>query len=253
MAMRAIRTASLAIAALASHVTSAAAQFTGREWYYSITPYFWASGLDGKVGAQHVSADVNMSFGDVWDALKFGGTLYGEARVRRYVLGLDANYVSIGGARTIAFRGDTGVLSLDQKQTMIQPTVGTTVGGDWWALDFVAGLRYWQISTDLDVDRALRPPNDRKGSRSWVDATGGARLQWIPYDAFRVILGADGGGGGSNGTWQGYVSLGADVSSWCALSVGYRGLLVNYDRDGFLYDVHMRGLTLAATLHMQRH
>lgn len=229
---------------VAAHAPAAAQ--TNPEWTFSVTPYFWMSGLHGDVGVRRLATHVDLSFSDILDALKFGAMAYGEARYQSYVFGLDGIYVSVGGAKTIAFRNDTGTFSLDLKETMVQPTVGYTIGGSDWSVDGLLGIRYWHLSADLDVDRTRRPSNERSGSVDWADATAGVRIHWMPIDHFRVTAGGDGGGGGSRGTWQAYASVGGDPRSWLTLSLAYRGLGVNYDHDESLFDVTMQGLLIAA-------
>lgn len=228
-----------------SHARVAAAQ-TAPEWTFSVTPYFWMSGLRGDVGVRRLATHTDLSFGDILDALKFGAMGYGEARYQSYVFGLDGIYVSLGDAKTIAFRGDTGTFTFGMKETMLQPSFGYTIGRSDWSVDGLLGLRYWHLSADLDVDRTRRPSNERSGSVSWADATAGLRFHWMPIDHFRVTAGGDGGGGGSRGTWQAYASVGGDPRSWLTLSLAYRGLGVNYDRDESLFDVTMQGLLIAA-------
>jgi len=223
----------------------AAAQ-TAPEWTFSVTPYFWMTGLRGDVGVRRLATHVDLSFKDILDALKFGVMAYGEARHGSYVAGLDGMYVSVGAEQAIAFRADTGVFSLSMKETMLQPTVGYTIGRSDWSVDGLLGVRYWHLGMDLDVDRTRRPSNERSGSLDWADATAGLRVHWMPIDRFRVTAGGDGGGGGSRGTWQAYASVGGDPVSWLTLSLGYRGLGVNYDHDDALFDVTMQGLVVAA-------
>jgi len=219
---------------------------TAPEWTFSVTPYFWTTGLHGDVGVRRLATHVDLSFSDILDALKFGAMGYGEARYQSYVFGLDGIYVSVGGTKAIAFRSDTGVFSLGLKETMLQPTFGYTVGRSDWSVDGLLGIRYWHLSADLDVDRTRRPSNERSGSLGWADATAGLRFHWMPIDRLRVTAGGDGGGGGSRGTWQAYGSVGADPWSWLTLALGYRGLGVNYDHDAALFDVTMQGLLISA-------
>lgn len=50
------------------------------EWTFVIAPYLWGAGLKGDVGLfGREPVDVNMSFADIFDDLKFGGMAVGEA------------------------------------------------------------------------------------------------------------------------------------------------------------------------------
>jgi hypothetical protein len=159
----------------------------------------------------------------------------------------DVVYASLGAAEAFAIRGETGHLSLEQRETIIQPVGGYTLDFGTWSVDFLAGMRYWNLSTTLDVDRNGQPSNERSGSRQWLDATGGFRFRWMPYEKVRFVAAADAGGGGSHDTWQAYSSLSYDFWSKWSLGLAYRALAVNYDRDAFLFDTRTKGFALGAT------
>ena len=240
--------AGIIIAVLAAAPTSVRAQAeVTDDLRYSITPYGWLSGLSGTVGLGRVSSNVDLSAADVIKSLKFG--IMGTAEVHRgaWLLVADGIYASLGDARTFAIRGDTGGLDLTQHETIIQPMAGYTIGNEVASLDILAGARYWNLSTTLDVDRAVRPSNERSMSQHWVDAIGGLRVRVVPYERVRLVAAVDGGGGGSRDSWQVYSSAGYDVWSQVTLGVAYRVLSVNYDRNDFLFDTRTKGFVVGAT------
>src|SRR5262245_53303105 len=50
------------------------------EWTFAVAPYFWGAGLQGDVGLfGREPVHVDMSFGDIFDNLRFGGMIVGEA------------------------------------------------------------------------------------------------------------------------------------------------------------------------------
>jgi hypothetical protein len=52
----------------------------GSEWTFTIAPYLWAAGLQGDIGLfGRQPVHVDMSFGDIFDNLRFGGMVVGEA------------------------------------------------------------------------------------------------------------------------------------------------------------------------------
>lgn len=66
-------------------------------WTFAIAPYLWAAGLEGTIaqfGAPPI--DVDLSFGDIFDHLKFGGMVVTEARYGRFGLFGDLIYVKLG-------------------------------------------------------------------------------------------------------------------------------------------------------------
>ncbi len=50
------------------------------KWQFEITPYFLAASLNGDVGIRGVTADVDMSFSNIWDKLNAGFMAAFEAR-----------------------------------------------------------------------------------------------------------------------------------------------------------------------------
>ena len=48
-------------------------------WQWSITPYFWFSGIDGDVRVRDTKVEVDVGFDEIWDALDFGAQVHVEA------------------------------------------------------------------------------------------------------------------------------------------------------------------------------
>lgn len=233
--------------ALMGWSTPADAQLsTSDPWRYGITPYAWLTGLSGTVGLGPVATSVDLSAADVLDMLKFGIMATGEARKGPWLILADGIYANLGAGRTLAIRGDTGALNLTQRETILQPTAGFTYGDETNGIDFLAGFRYWNLGSTLDVDRP-RQSNQHSMTQQWVDATGGFRIRFTPVERVRVVAAADIGGGASRNTWQGYGSLGYDAWSKWTLGFAYRVLDVDYDRNNFLFDTRTQGMIIGAT------
>ena len=243
----AARAAVVAIAASTWSDGAHAQSTNGNEWRYSVTPYMWLTGLEGDVGVGRVSSSVDLSPSDMLSHLKFGIMGSGEARKGPYVLALDGVYANLGASRALAVLGDTGALELTQRETIIHPAGGYTIGDGTWSVDLLLGMRYWNLGTSLDVDRTRRPSNSRSMTEQWVDATGGFRFHWMPIEKFRFVAAGDGGAGGANSTWQAYSSLGYDPWSRITLGLAYRVLAVDYDRNDFLFDTRSKGFIAQAT------
>jgi hypothetical protein len=229
---------------VAARSTSAQIDTTGRV-HLLVTPYGWLSGVSGNIGVRDVAVHVNVPFADILKVLKFAAMGGVEARRGPWLGSLDVFYVSLGDHRSVAFRGDTGSLELKQHETILQPMAGYSIGNSQWALDFLAGIRYWNIGVTLDVDRP-RASNDRSGDRDWVDAIGGVRFRIVPASRVHVVVGGDAGGGGARSTWQGHATVGYDVSHMITVGAGYRYLDVNYDRGNVLFDTHTHGPAIGA-------
>ena len=233
----------------------AAAQWTTRGapadkgWRFAVTPYLWLAGLKGEVGVGPLTSNVDLSPGDILDHLQFAASAYGEVRRQWFVGGIDALYVSVGGAKAIVFRGDTGSFNLTNRLTILQPFVGYSVGNATWTLDMLAGARYWRTKDKLSVDRANGQSREFTNTIDWWDALGGLRLTGIIIPHLRFTAGGDAGGGGAKSDWQLHGDVGYDVSSRWTVGVSYRFLSVDYSKTNFVQDVDMKGFLLAGTYH----
>jgi hypothetical protein len=236
--------------ALTTGSARASAQIdTSGQWRFNVTPYGWLISLHGRVGVGPVATNADVSFHDLIKTLRFGVMANGEVRYGRWFGNIDVIYASLGKENVVAIRGDTGTLELSGKISIIQPVGGYTIGSQKWSVDFLGGFRAWDMRTTLDVDVTKRPTNPHSIDRGWPDATAGLRFHWLPYQKLRVLVGGDGGGGGSHGTWQAYTVVGYDVWSKVALGAGYRYLFVNYEDSRYLFDVDVRGFGIGANIH----
>ena len=252
---RSVAYALISAGLLAMIAPRAAAQWTTRGspsdkgWRFAVTPYLWFAGLKGDIGVGPLVSSVDLSPGDVLDALQFAAMGYGEVRRQWFVGGIDALYVSVGGAKAIVFRGDTGSFNLSNRQTILQPFVGYSVGNATWTLDVLAGARYWRERAELSVDRSNGRSVDYTNTLDWWDATGGLRLTGTIVPRVRFTAGGDAGGGGAKSDWQLHGDVGYDVSSRWTVGITYRFLSVDYTKTYFVQDVDMKGFVLAGTYH----
>jgi hypothetical protein len=251
--MRVLACASVAVCLSASFASTAAAQWTTRgnasdkSWRFAITPYLWLAGIEGDVGLGPLVSHVDLSPSDILDHLQFAASLYGEARRQWFVAGVDAFYASVGDAKAIVFRGDTGSFNISNRQTVLQPMVGYSVGNATWTLDLLAGARYWRSKDELRVDRANGQSRDLVSTVDWWDATGGLRLTGTIVPHLRFTAGGDAGGGGAKSDWQLHGDVGYDVSSRWTVGAAYRFLSVDYSKTNFVQDVDMKGFVVAGT------
>lgn len=245
----------VAVCAVSVPVQQAAAQWTTRGapsnkgWRFAVTPYLWLAGLKGEVGVGPLTSNVDLSFGDILDHLQFAAMAYGEVRRQWFVGGIDAFYVSVGDAKAIVFRGDTGSFNLSERLTILNPFVGYSVGNATWTLDVLAGARYWRTKTKLNVDRPNGQSRQFTNTIDWWDALGGLRLTGSIVPRVRFTAGGDAGGGGAKNDWQLHGDVGYDVSSRWTVGVSYRFLSVDYSKTNFLLDADLKGFVLAGTYH----
>lgn len=216
---------------------------------YQITPYFWLSGLNGTVGARHETAEVDESFADILDHLDFGLMGAFEARLGRWRILTDSLYIKVSdveglpqppfidasvAAKTFMFDQEAGYQLLKREGT---------------DLDVTGGIRYWHLNNKLQLSHATTSLG-LEHSRGWVDPIVGLRFTSDLSKLLFVTAKADIGGfsAAARIDWQAYGGIGVKFNDSIVASVGYRNLSVDYNNDGFVYDVGMRGVVLGLGL-----
>lgn len=213
------------------------------EWQFQFSPYFWLASLHGTAGVGNRTTQVDESFGDIFDSLKFAlmGTF--EARKGKLVFLTDLEYVSIEDDKATPGPLFSNV-NAKFKTFIFDPEVGYRIFHDadnGAFVDVLGGIRVTHVSTDLDFGAGILPAINVQGSRTWVDAVGGLRGN-APLSKKIFVTGKfDLGGGGSNFTYQVFGGAGYSINEKVALIFGYRVLDVNYNKDNFIYDMNQRG------------
>lgn len=184
-----------------------------------------------------------MSFGDIFDALKFALMGVFEARKNKFVVLVDTEYVSIEDERATPgpfFSNATAKF----KTFIFNPEVGYRVyenPDNGASIDVLGGVRVWHVSTQLNFGAGILPAQQLDGSRTWVDATGGLRGKVAVSEKMFLTGKVDIGGGGSQFSWHVFGGGGYNITPKIALIGGYRVLDVDYDKDNFIYDMNQRG------------
>lgn len=125
----------------------------GDGWSFQLTPYAFLAGLDGSVAVRGNSADVEASFGDLFDRLDFGAMLNIEVRRERWGLWMDAFYVDLGDERDVALPVLPVIhTEFDSEMFMGSPQVSyrLTPPGPA-AAELAAGIRCWHLRNTLTL------------------------------------------------------------------------------------------------------
>jgi opacity protein-like surface antigen len=253
--MRGLLTA-LAVAVAVTGPPAAWAQGAAQDsWQLEVTPYLWASGMDGTVGVQGVEADLDAKFEDILEQLDSAFLATLELRRGRWGLLLDGIYFKLEGEGAQSWQGPggigsaTGELEVTSTLNVYQFAAAYRVREDV-AIDLIAGARYTQLETELDLTvttGGLLPGGARRvsGDKDWWDPILGIRLQ-IPFGErwTGVLYGDYGGFGvGSDATYQAIAGVNWQFSEHFSLKAGYRYVYQDYedDDDGFKWDVASHG------------
>jgi opacity protein-like surface antigen len=230
-------------------------------WQFEVTPYFWGAGMKGDVqlgSLPKISTDV--SFSDILDVLDFGIMGAFEARKGRWGMLFDAIYMDLemDGTASRTGAGPVGATAtadakLEMKQTLLAAAASYRALEGRSPVDVFGGLRYVKIEASADINASFFGPAgstsgavSRSGDKDWVDPYIGARILYPVSDRWTLVGYGDigGFGVGSDFTWQALAGVNYHFSKSLSGKLGYRYLSVDYDKDGFLYDMASYGLYL---------
>jgi len=225
--------------------------------------------VSGDVTVRGQTADIDMSFWDLFDSGNSGAeldslaALMGYVEARRGAWGIYGDVVwgkfdFSGGAVTqrspianlnVSARADAG---LNYEITMVESGLSYELtrrvgASSATALDLLGGARYW--NQELDLSLAVDGSVDlgklgleksgslavaRSGTLEWVDPIVGLRVrhQFAPGQEFQFLGDIGGFGVGSDLTWQLFGGYGFDLwQSNLHGVIGYRALAVDYGND----------------------
>lgn len=218
------------------------------EWDFSVTPYGWASGLVGTVGAKGHKAHVNLSFSDVLGQLnKTGMISFTGKKGNRYFF-FDGMYLDISNGGTTSI--SDVFADIDVTTTRLQAALGTTfLKGDSFVLSGFAGIRYWDITNRLTLSSPSGILGTYKDSESWLDPILGIRYEKNLSNRLSLLTMLDigGFGVGSDFTWGGMINIAWKCSERTSLNLGYRYLYVDYENNGFTMDTYNDGIFAGIT------
>ena len=230
---------------------------TGTGWTFDFTPYIWGVAMSGDVQSGTLPAvHINMSFSDILDNLDAGLLSAFEARKGRWGILFDAIYMKLEASGTASRTGAgpigataTASAELEVTQKMFAAAVAYRAVEGRSPIDVIGGLRYAKLEADATINGSFFAQSGtvaRSAEKDWVDPYIGVRyLQPITANWTLVsYLDIGGFGVGSDFTWQAILGANYEFSKTFAAKFGYRYLGVDYDKNGFIYDMDNSGLYL---------
>ena len=234
---------------------SPAPAFSQNAWQFRLSPYGWLAGLKGSVGTipgqSPVSVDISAS-----DALKDfegGGMIMLDARKGRHGFFADLIYTNIESDYQIV----PPPINLQLKS--ISKTTIATLAYQYelyrqgeTVVDLLAGLRYWNIDTELRFGGGLGLLAGRNigNTESWIDPAFGIKGR-APLGTSRFYVEGGAGVGGFGVSSDHFYELNANIGyQWTksiGTTVGYRMFDVDYEKSGFVYDARQQGWQLGLT------
>ena len=178
--------------------------------------------------------------------------LVSELRYDRFGIATDLVYVKISGekgtplgilARTVSVDNEMLVFTAAGEYHLVELPAGS--------LDLMAGARLWSVDTTVSVEGGLLGSRERSDGDTWVDPLIGAKGR---FDLSPQILSHQLGDGGRlrrlvglhvGPAWGG---AGYQFNNHLSAVVGYRGMGVDYENDGFVFDVVEHGPVIGAVI-----
>jgi hypothetical protein len=215
-------------------------------WEFTLAPYLWTSGLSGDVrtSAGGPTASIDLSIKDVLDNLNLGLMGTAEAKKGRFSIVSDLFYANISKKDDVTVdTSSTADIKVGAKTFFGSLGAGYDLYSDERALvTGYASLRYWDVENEL---RVIAPAAtfDQTVSENWVDPLVGVGASYDLGDGFLLRGYADigGAGVGSDLTWSLLGLAGYQFNESVTAYAGWRYLSVDYDDDGFLFDVSLSG------------
>lgn len=218
------------------------------KWESQVAVYTWLAGQKGTVatlpGLPATDIDVDF-YDDIVGNINAALFLNGEFRKGRWGVLADIAYTDIEDESATPFFLWQDVTS--QTKSWIVSAAGQyrLIEEKRASMDAFGGIRYWSVDSRLSLTGGLARDRKLSNKEDWFDPLMGLKgMSFLGDSKFFVNGGlAIGGFGlGSDFMWDAWANLGYMWTETFGASLGYRYLDVDYDDDGFLYDVAQQGL-----------
>lgn len=219
-----------------------------KAWDFTLIPYLWAAGLQGETGQQPLVSDVDLGFGDLLENLDFAmsASLAGTHKSGWGFL-FDAQWIELSGGTGTP---GSGFSSVDADITSAFGTLAPTyrlIDSEQGHLTAYAGARVTYSDTDITLNGGVAPlPASLHTSidDTWIDGVIGLHYQWFFAEKWFLAGLVDVGAGDSDLNWQALVGLGYQFNDRWSAHLAYRYMAVDYENDGFVYDIETQGIAL---------
>jgi opacity protein-like surface antigen len=241
-------------------------------WRFTLAPYVWGVGLSGNIGLfGRGPVEVDIPLSDILENLDFAAMGVAEAHNGTWGVFVDLNYTNLSADESRSRTLDKDLVILQPSITAkvsaeaeIKEFIGTFMGqwravsADQLTLDVMAGARYWNVENDITargtlsvggpLELSIEKELSGSDGASWVDPMIGVKSR-IDTDTALFLTGwgmVGGFGIGSNFNWDVMGGVGYEWTEHISTVLGYRALGVDYEDDGFVYDIVQQGVALGA-------
>lgn len=261
--MKPVRLAFLAFAALTANVPVSLGADLNYEplpaesgWTFTLAPYAWLAGISGDVGLFGLPPqEIDASISDVLKNFDIGAMAVAEARNGRFILASDIFYAKLSTSVNTPLGIAATSIDVSATSFMLTGLAGySLIDEEGVNLDVFAGARVWYSDTSFDFIGGTADGGQFDGKSdgdTWVDPLVGIKGRADLGSNFYVSAwGMIGGFGVSSDLmWDVLGVLGYEFSDTFSLVAGYRAVSVDYENDGFVYDILQRGPIIGAVFH----
>lgn len=228
------------------------------EWRFEVTPYLWATGINGTMGLDNgLAKSADYSSSNVISNLKSGGMISAEAHKGKWGVMGDLISATLQKSGSVPVATPAGVpLTVGDKITL-QQTVLTGAATYTLAdskdayVDALLGARAIYVTATLNAYVVGMPEKASiSKTTSTVDPIVGAKGRYRIADSSWYIpfYGDIGSGGGTtNLTWQAMAGIGKTFNNLIDASLTYRALYYDMKAGGVLQKTTMQGPQVAVT------
>lgn len=220
-------------------------------WHLHLSPYLWAAGLKGDLGAHRIGThSVESTFRDTIKKVHFSAMIMGEARKGSVSLLGDLLYINGGikhglpapiPAKEIKVSGNVLTTFLGGGYTLYE--------GEKTRLDLLGGARLWHADLKVGLYGGPMPEVGATVGRTWVDLLAGFRGRYFFNDQISLTTWALAGGGGASKDWDLAFLANYNMSRNLTITAGYRAMGVNYQRKNVVYNIRQKGPMVGLTYH----
>ena len=223
-------------------------------WNFRLSPYGWFAGFKGDIASIPGSSlvPIDLSSSDTLNNAKASFNLIFEAKKKNQGILIDFSYSDQRSDETL----------IDNIDLVMKSTTKTTVASTAYmhevfnqedsVVDMLAGIRYWKIDSDLEFGGGLGflAGKSISHTESWVDPFVGVKGRTLLNGTKVYTTGAAVIGGFNTGSKLFYdvqAHIGYQWNDAIGTSIGYRLYDLDYENNGFIYDVRQEGLMLGLT------
>jgi hypothetical protein len=207
-------------------------------WRFEIAPYLWAATLDGNTAGSGTGSPIDPGY-SFFSMENLQGVFMLAARASHGPWHVQVDSMYVDYEDSFALGPITSTVGIDGG--FVELTGGRWVGEnpDW---QWFAGARNVSLRTRV----SLTPGPEGEGRKTWLDPILGLRYSHGLSGNWTLLLRGDVGGFGvaSDFTYHLLVAGQYAFNETIAVSVGYRLLNLDFQKDDYLMDLSARGLGL---------